>query len=254
VASREPQASSKGGGKLLYFKYMFDDGTIGPLLVQAPKMYLPGGVREDIKGDDEDAPVGPAIAHAEKSERTDVSTLGSMGRECANNPAMVSFRELCDKIQLAAAKLVLSKGLHVPYCKTTDDVLANMSRLVFESQKWSEEESRMIVYPPSIKLRLNTNFNNKTVLTTPITLPDGTESFAYITHRDIRKGMEITCIVSFNWVYRRIKKNQTNPTADAWSYNISCSILQAVIENGRSGGGGDMATRLIISMPPKPTQ
>lgn len=211
VAIGDPQTAKVGGGKLLFINYLYPDGVEKALCVQAPKMYMPAGIKDYV---------------SKYSNKIDTNALCSLGKDWEKNPQLVGFRALCDKINQACARLVVAKGMHKHYCKTVDDVLACMTKICFVSEKWTEEdEPRKIVYDPSIKLKVNKADNNRSLIVTRITLKDGTSCYAEITPTSVARGSSIIPMINFQWIFRNQKS-----APPAWGFNVSSGIYQAIIE------------------------
>lgn len=228
VADGDPQTSRVGMGKMLYIKYMNRErGVAVPLCVQAPKLFLPAGIKEYM-GD---------------GNKVNTNALCSLGREWESNPSMVAFRRICDKIQAACVRLVVNKQLHVPYCQKEEDVSAAFMPIISSSEKESADDpTKLIVYPPSFKLIINTAANNKTLLVTRAINSEGQTTFGEITHHSVVKGAAMIPMIHFNWIYRR---KRSNP--NGWSFSVHAAAYQAVVEPPNSAmPAGANATKLAV--------
>ena len=229
VSDGEPQMSRAGGGKMLFLKYAFRERAVTvPLCVQAPKLFMPAGIME-YAGDG--------------AGKVNTNALCSMGREWEMNPNMVAFKALCEKIQAACIRLLVAKQMGLPYCQKPEDVEKSLAPLISTSEKASEEEpTKLIVYPPSFKLVINTAPNNRTLLVTKAGNADGTVSFEEISHHSVVKGSSITPMVHFRWIYRR---KRSNP--NGWAFNLHVSAYQAVVEPpSQAMAGGASADKLAV--------
>jgi hypothetical protein len=231
IAEGEPQNSKVGGGKMMFISYLWPDGVQRPLYVQAPKMILPGGIM---------------VFQGQGAEKERTTALCSMGKEWEQNPAMVAYRDLTNNITQACVALIMAKQLHLPYCPTAEDVTNSLSPLIFVSEKISEEDpSKTIVYPPSVKLAVNTASNNKSMLVTRVVTSNvGTSRYGYgqISIGGVAKGSSIIPMQTYNWVYR---KKKTQPTG--WAFSVRTSIYQAVIEPPNALGSGISDTLAVLS-------
>jgi hypothetical protein len=196
---------------MLFIKYMNKErGVSYPLCVQGPKLFLPAGVKE-YQGD---------------GNKVNTNALCSLGREWDSNPTMVAFRRLCDRIQGACVRLIMNKSLHLPYCQKEEDVQHSFSPIIGISEKAAEDDpTRLIVYPPSFKLIINTTPNNRTLLVTRITTTDGEPAYGEISHQGVIKGACMIPMINFQWVYRR---KRSNP--NGWAFNMHASAYQAIVE------------------------
>jgi hypothetical protein len=227
-ADGDPQTSRMGGGKMIFLGYKYPNGQTRPLCVQAPKLFMPGGIKE--------------FQNREGGSKIDVNALCSLGKDWQQNPQLVAFKEVCDKIQTAVANIVVAKKQHLPHCRSVEDVLASMAKIVCSTEKWTEEDPpRKIEYPPAIKLTVNRTTNNKSLLVARLQSRDGAgPKYGEIQAAGVCKGSSIIPMICFNWVYR---KQKSNPTG--WSYNIRSSIYQAIVEPVAAFGAN--ADRLVVS-------
>lgn len=229
VAEGDPQTSKVGGGKMLFISYIYPDGVQKALCVQAPKLFMPGGIKE--------------FKNKEGGEKIDTNALCSLGKDWQQNPQMVAFKDLCDGINLACARLAVTKKMNLPYCKTAEDVLASSAKICFSSEKWTEEEEpRKIEYPPSIKLKVNKSDNDKSLLVSRIATKDGPR-YGEVSSSAVAKGSQIIPMVNFRWLYRKQKQAPA-----AWGFNVCTSIYQAVIEPPAALGSGASSRLAIVSM------
>lgn len=196
---------------MLFIRYMNKErGVSYPLCVQTPKLFLPAGIKE----------------YKAEGGKMNINALCSMGREWESNPSMVAFRQLCDKIQAACVRLIMNKSLNFPYCQREEDVQRSFSPIVFISEKTSDDDpTKLVIYPPSFKLVVNTNSSARTLLVTRITTPDGQPAYGEIPYQSVTKGSWIVAMAQFSWVYRR---KISNP--NAWRYNAHISIFQGITD------------------------
>ena len=231
VCDSEPLKPKQGSGMMVFFGYIWPDGVQKPLLAQAPKMFLPGGVmRFEDKNDDGAVTKIRNVA------------MCSFGKEWESNPTMVRFRAFCGKIKSACAKLIFKKGLGAPFCTTVEQVEECFSDIVTESQMIDKQTNDIIgLYPPCIKLIVNTAPNNRTLLVSrlpPDPADPSKKRYAQIPLDSVAKGGSIIPMIHAQWVFRAKKKDvraKTNP--EFYLFNIHTSIYQAVIE---AGGVGQM--------------
>lgn len=223
ITEGEPQTSTVGGGKMMFLLYKYPDGVVKPLCVQAPKMFTPGGAAE----------------FSEEGSKPRTSILCSLGANYASNPNLVAFKSLCDKIQSACAKLCMTKRLQAPFYTSLKEVEDSFSSLVFCSEKATDEDPPKIVkYPPSIKLAVNTSANYKSVLVTKASA----DRFITISPSSIVKGCSIIPMIHFQWVYRKKRA----PPLTGWGFSIRCSVYQAVVDMPRALGSGSQNKLAII--------
>lgn len=203
----------------MFIKYMDKErGMSFPLCVQGPKMFLPAGIRE----------------YQDDGAKMNTSALCSLGREWESNPTMVAFRGLCDKIQAACIRLIMNKSLHLPYCAKEEDLGRAFTPIISIAEKTSDEDpSKLIIYPPSFKLVINTAASNRTLLVTRITTADKETVYGEIPHQGVGKGASMIPMIQFQWVYRR---KRTNP--NGWAFSMHASAYQAVVEPPCTIGGG----------------
>lgn len=221
----EPQKSKLGGGMMMFLKYMWKDGVQKNLCVQAPKMFLPGGINE---------------FREEGKSKVNTSCLASFGKEWENNPQMVAFKALCAQIVRACARIIMNKQLHLPYCPTLEDVLRSFTPICEKTEKESKDDpSKMITYEPSIKLVVNTSPTNRSMFVTQVMSPEG-PIYVRVPHDKVEKGGTIIPMVNFQWFYR---KKFNNPAK--WSFSMHASIYQAVV-GGASSVGSGMSSRLVV--------
>jgi hypothetical protein len=211
VADGDAQNSKVGGGKMLFIKYMNKSrGVTYPLCVQAPKAFMPAGIME-YKGTD---------------GKINVNALCSLGREWEANPIMVGFRRLCDKLQSACARLIMNKGINIPYCATEAAARDSVVPFVSVTEKADPEDpNKLIVFPPSYKLVINTAGNNRTLLVTRTAQPDGSYTFGEVSYQEVSKGATMVPMIQFNWIYRR---KRTNP--NGYLFSIHGAAHQGVVE------------------------
>jgi hypothetical protein len=220
IADGDAQNSQKGvGGKMLFLKYMDKArGVAFPLCIQSPKVFLPAGVG----------------VYAEKgpNEKPNVNALCSLGREWGDNPNMTAFRELCDSVQQACHRLTINKGMNEPFCKDIDSVAKSFTPFVNVTERPDPNDpSRLITYPPSFKLVINTAVNNATILVMEVKDSKGVSNFEPIPYASVLKGSSITPMIHFNWIFRKRAKN-------GYAFNIRASMHQAIVEPPGGGSGG----------------
>lgn len=225
----DPIVSKVGGGKMAFIKYMDKErGISHPLCSQAPKMFLPSGISE----------------FQNATGKVNTNALCSLGKDWESNVEAVSFKNFCDRVKQGCARIIVNKGLHLPYCKTIEDVLANFTDIVFVSEKISEDDpSNVIVFAPSIKLIINTAPNNKTLLVSPTQTPNGT-IMAEIDYKSVQKSSSLTPMITFRWIYRKKDKN-------GWTFSVNCAVHQGIIDPPTSSGiqsNGKLA--VVIAAPP----
>jgi hypothetical protein len=211
VADGDAQNSRVGGGKILFIKYLSKArGVTHPLCIQAPKVFLPAGISEYPGADG----------------KFNVSALCSLGREWKSNATMVAFKALCERVQDAIARLILNKNMGEPYCKDVDSARNSIVPFTVITEKPDPEDaSKLIVFPPSFKLVINTAANNRTLLVTRMADADGTVNYGEISYGMVAKGSAMVPMIHFNWIYRKMR---TNPKG--WSYSIHGSAHQAVVD------------------------
>lgn len=223
VAEGDPQTSRVGGGKMLFIKYMDKaTGVMRPLMVQSPKVFLPAGIME----------------YTGEGGKVNANCLCSLGREWESNASMVAFRQLCDKVQAACVRIIMNKQLNLPYCQKEEDVAKAFTPIVSESEKMSEDDPAKIVkFPPSFKLCINTGPAKRSLLVTRTVEPDGTCSHDEISHHCVIKGSAMVPMINFVWVYRR---KRSNP--NGWTFSMNAAVHEAVVESPQAGGPAPTAT------------
>jgi hypothetical protein len=224
VNESEPVKSKKGTGMMLFISYIWPDGVQKPLLVQAPKLFLPGGI---MKFEDKD--------DSGKVSKVNTVALCSLGKEWESNPQMVAFRDLCNKIKKGAARLCFNKDLGEPFHKDLEAVESRFGDLIIESIMYDKQNPNVEVgtYPPSMKLCINTAPNNRSLFVSklPADPADPTKKrYAQISVDAIGKGSSIVPMVHFQWTFRKKAKNDAKK--DCFSFNVHATIYQAVVEVG----------------------
>ena len=226
VAQSEPKASTQGGGHIMFIAYIWPDGAQKPLLVQAPKLYLPVGAREFRE-------IG--------KEKVDVRILGSLGREWETNPERVAYNLLCQKIIDAGVKLILAKNWDKPFAvgKVADCMTPILAASV---QVDKQDPEKYTTFPPGIKLGVTTSKVNTSIFATPTPNEDGTKGLARVHYSTIVKGWSMIAVTNFQWLYRRKVQN-------AYKYNFAISVYQAVVfppEGDLGNVNGENTSKLSI--------
>lgn len=236
VCEGEPQKSAMGGGsgnQIIYIKYLNKNlGKTHPLCVQAPKLFMPAGLRKysaDKKTAEEPAPKGGDAGTSKSAPRADnVNVLCSLGRDWENNANMVKFKDICDKIERACARLCIEKGSHRPFFNTQNadqlmnEAFAHVAAVAIKQSDKNPDE--VITFPPSIKLNVKSGAGvsrfwferqcNGTVVFDPIPM-------------DMLLNVQkhaIVPMIHFDWIYRRKIDNK-------WKYSVHLSIHQGIVSN-----------------------
>jgi hypothetical protein len=230
VIDGEPIASKMGGGKMVFVKYTNRErGVTHPLAVQAPKLFLPAGILEFTEKD------------GSVSNKVSINALCSLGREWKSNPIMVDFNNLCEEIKLECARLIFNKQLGMPYYTKLEEVVAAFTPMIVTTEKASDDDpSKIVTYPPSIKVVINTATNNKTLLVTRTTKDDKIE-YNQISYHAVTKGSSMIPMIVVNWIYRK-KRSMPN----GWSFSIHTSAHQAIVEASGTCSDADTASISII--------
>ena len=210
VCEREPTKSRIGGGMMMFIAYIWPDGVQKPLCVQAPKMFLPDGVRSFIE-----------------EGKTTHSMLCSLGKDWESNPRSVQFRTLCDQIRRACARVCGAKKLGLPYCKTDEDILGSFGQLVFETVKYDEKDLSKppTVFPPSIKMAVNNASNNKSRFVVRLPSDPNKRRYTDIPFSSISKGNSVIPMIQFQWIFR---KKRQNP--DGWAFSLRTCVFEGIID------------------------
>lgn len=120
----------------------------------------------------------------------------------------------------------MNKSLGQPYAPKEEDVRRSFMPIVASAEKASEEEpSKLIIFPPSFKLVINTAPNNRTLLVTKMVSPGGAPVYGEVPHQGVIKGASMIPMINFQWIYRR---KRSNP--NSWAFSMHASAFQAIVE------------------------
>lgn len=198
---------------MLHILYLNKErGVAYPLCVQAPKIFLPAGMKD----------------YHQKDGKINTNALCSLGREWESNPSMVAFRSVCVKIQKACVRLVMNKNLNVPYYQNEEQVYNAFTPIVDAPEKPSKDDpTKLIKYPPCFKMIINTNTNKRTLLVcqTSANPHTGEPIYAEISHLEVVAGASAIPMLHFRWIYRRMRSNP-----NGWTFSINVAAHQAIVQ------------------------
>ena len=222
VCEGEPKKAAVGGGYMFFLSYIWPDGMSKSLCAQAPKMFLPSGVREFTD-----------------EGKTRTVALASFGRDWEKNEQLVRWRHFTERVEAGIVRIIVAKGLGLPFYTKEEEVRLALTPIVNEAV--SEDPNKPGIFPPAMRLSVNTSPNNRSMLVTQMPLPDGTSVYSEVAPASVTRGGTMVPMTQFQWGFR---KKKSNPAG--YTYSVHCSVYQAVVEQSAGLGSGATSSLKII--------